>query len=101
MSAVQEIKQLKVAKGTKAKELATSITIEVSKHKKVTLSCIGAGAINNAVKGVAIARGRLAAQGCDVWSYPVFQKTQVENDAEEKTGIIFMVEDRQANQILN
>ena len=50
------------------------------------LECIGAGAVNNAVKGVATARGYVATAGKDILIKPFFSDVFI--DEEEKTAIM-------------
>ena len=54
------------------------------------MQAIGAGAINQAVKAVAIARGFVAPTGVELVCSPAF--TEVTIDNEDKTGIKFVVE---------
>ena len=49
------------------------------------IQTIGAGAVNQAVKAVAIARGYVAPNGIDVVCVPAF--TQSEINGEVKTGL--------------
>ena len=54
-------------------------------NDNVEIQTIGAGAVNQAVKAVAIARGFVAPNGIDVVCIPAF--TQSEISGELKTGI--------------
>ena len=56
------------------------------------MQAIGAGALNQAVKAVAIARGFVAPSGVDLVCVPAFAEVQVEG--EERTGIKLIVESR-------
>ena len=53
---------------------------------------IGAGALNQAVKAVAIARGFVAPHGIDLICVPAF--TDIKIDGEERTAIKLIVEPR-------
>ncbi|MBQ7494078.1 MAG: stage V sporulation protein S, partial [Selenomonadaceae bacterium] len=53
---------------------------------------IGAGALNQAVKAVAIARGFVAPHGVDLICIPAF--TDIEIDGSERTAIKLIVEPR-------
>ena len=55
---------------------------------------IGAGALNQAVKAVAIARGFLAPLGVELVCIPAFSEIMV--DGEERTAIKLIVEPRRA-----
>jgi stage V sporulation protein S len=56
------------------------------------MQAVGAGAINQAVKAVAIARGFVAPSGVDLICIPAF--TDIEIDGEERTAIKIIVEPR-------
>lgn len=56
------------------------------------IQAIGAGAVNQAVKAVAIARGFVAPGGIDLICVPAF--TDILIDGEERTAIKFIVEPR-------
>lgn len=61
-------------------------------NEKVEISCIGAGALNQAVKSVAVARGFVAPSGVDLICIPAFN--QIELDGIERTAIKLIVEVR-------
>ncbi len=56
------------------------------------IQAIGAGALNQAVKAVAIARGFVAPSGLDLICIPAF--TDIMIDGEERTAIKLIVEPR-------
>lgn len=56
------------------------------------LQAIGAGALNQAVKAVAIARGFVAPGGVDLICIPAF--TNIDVNGEERTAIRLIVEGR-------
>jgi len=56
------------------------------------VQAIGAGAVNQAVKAIAIARGYLALDGLDIICIPTF--TEVTIDDQERTAIRLIVEPR-------
>ena len=56
------------------------------------MQAIGAGAINQAIKAVAIARGFVAPAGVDLICIPAFAEVQVEG--EDRTGIKIIIESR-------
>ena len=57
------------------------------------LQVVGAGALNQAIKAVAIARGFLVPAGLDVVCVPMF--ADIEIDGQSRTAIRLLVEDRQ------
>ena len=56
------------------------------------MQVIGAGAINQAIKAIAIARGFVAPSGVDLICIPAFTEVRIEED--ERTGIKLLVEPR-------
>ena len=58
----------------------------------VEVQVVGAGALNQAIKAVAIARGYVAAGGIDLVCVPTF--ADIEIDGERRTAIRLVIEDR-------
>jgi stage V sporulation protein S len=56
----------------------------------VEIQVVGAGALNQAVKGIAIARGYVAVVGLDLTCRPTFADIQI--DGESRTAIRLLVE---------
>ncbi|HSN58055.1 MAG TPA: stage V sporulation protein S [Clostridiaceae bacterium] len=56
------------------------------------IQAVGAGALNQAVKAVAIARGFVAPSGMDLICIPAF--TEINIDGEERTAIKLIVQPR-------
>lgn len=56
------------------------------------LQAVGAGALNQAVKAVAIARGFVVPSGIDLVCVPAF--ADIEIDGEERTAIKLIIESR-------
>ena len=63
-----------------------------SNPNSVEIQAIGAGALNQAIKSVAIARGFVAPSGMDLVCIPAF--TDIEIDGEQKTAIKLIIEPR-------
>lgn len=68
---------LKVSSATNAPKLAGALTAVVREDGGATMQCIGAGAVNQAVKATAIARGFLAPQGIEICILPGFKDISV------------------------
>ena len=81
---------LKISANSSPNGVAGAIAGLVKENGKVEMQAIGAGAINQAIKAVAIARGFVAPSGVELTCTPSF--TEVTIDNEEKTGIRFTVE---------
>ena len=83
---------LQVASSSQPASVAGAIAGLLREGKKCELQAIGAGAINQTVKAIAIARGYLAPSGIKIMSTPAFQ--DVEIHGEERTALRFRVEPR-------
>ncbi|MBR1884079.1 MAG: stage V sporulation protein S [Clostridia bacterium] len=81
---------LKISAKSSPNSIAGAIAGLVKENGRAEMQAIGAGAINQAVKAVAIARGFVAPTGIELVCTPSF--TEVMIDDEEKTGIKFSVE---------
>lgn len=83
---------LKVSANSLPKSVAGAIAAIVRDEKAVEIQTIGAGAVNQAIKSVAIARGYVAPNGIELVCIPAF--SQLDVDGEIKTSIKFSVEKR-------
>lgn len=90
MSTMPEV--LKVAADSKPKAVAGAVAAVLREKGMVELQAIGAGAVNQAVKAIAISRGFVAPNGIDLIMVPAFTKVII--DGEERTAIKFLVEAR-------
>lgn len=80
---------LKISTNSNPNSVAGAIAGMIKEYGKVELQAIGAGAVNQAVKAIAIARGFVAPAGVDLVCIPAFAEVQVES--EDRTGIKFIV----------
>ena len=83
---------LKVSARSRSTAVAGAIAGTVRESGRAEAQAIGAGAVNQAVKAVAIARGYLALDGIDVICIPVF--TEVEIEGQGRTAMKLIVEPR-------
>jgi stage V sporulation protein S len=83
---------IKVSSQSRTSSVAGAIAGVVREHHRADVQAIGAGAVNQAIKAVAIARGYLQEDGLDVVCIPEF--TTVEIDDKERTAIRLVVEPR-------
>ncbi len=83
---------LKVSARSSPNSVAGALAGVVREHGTAEVHAIGAGALNQAAKAVAIARGFVAPQGIDLICIPAF--TDIMIDGEEKTAIKLIVEPR-------
>ena len=80
---------LKVSSKSNPNSVAGAIAGVIKEQSKVELQAIGAGALNQAIKGIAIARGFVASSGINLLCIPAFADVNVEGD--DKTGIKLIV----------
>jgi stage V sporulation protein S len=83
---------LKVSKSSKPNLVAGSIAGSIRSSKTVEIHAIGAGALNQALKSIAIARRFVADDGIDLVCIPSFEIFSIEN--QERTIIKLVVESR-------
>ncbi len=83
---------LKVSSQSNPNSVAGAIAGVIRKDGEVEVQAVGAGAVNQAVKAIAVARGYTAPQGMDLICIPGF--TVAEIRGEERTGIMFLVQKR-------
>ena len=76
---------LKISSKSNPNSVAGAIAGLVKESQKAEMQAIGAGALNQAVKAVAIARGFVAPAGVDLVCIPAFAEVEVEG--EDRTGI--------------
>lgn len=80
---------LKVASSSNPSSVAGALVKNMQEGKEVELLSVGAGAINQAVKAVAIARGYVSPQGVDITIKPGFEDVEIEGN--KKTAVKLIV----------
>jgi len=83
---------IKVAAKSRSTSVAGAIAGVVRESGRAEVQAIGAGAVNQAVKAVAIARGYLELDGIDIICIPCFVEITI--DGQERTAIKLIVESR-------
>jgi stage V sporulation protein S len=83
---------IKVSAKSRSTAVAGAVAGVIREIGRAEVQAIGAGAVNQAVKAVAIARGYLALEGLDVICIPAF--TEVDIEGQERTALKLMVEPR-------
>jgi stage V sporulation protein S len=86
------MKLLKVSSNSIPNSVAGAIAGVVRAEGKVQIQTIGAGALNQSIKGIAIARGYIAPTGQELVCIPFFKDIEV--NGEVKTAIVLTVEVR-------
>lgn len=80
---------LKVSSNSNPNSVAGALTALVKENGKAEMQAIGAGALNQAIKAVAISRGFMAPTGVNLVCIPAFSEVDVEGDS--KTAIKLIV----------
>lgn len=83
---------LKVSAQSKPKSVAGALAAVLREKGVAELQAVGAGAVNQSVKAIAITRGFVAPNGIDLITVPAF--AEIDIDGEERTAIKFIVEPR-------
>ena len=83
---------LKVSSKSNPSSVAGALANVFKDKASVEIQAVGAGAINQAIKAIAIARGFVAPSGKNLICTPAFQDISIEG--EERTAIKLIVETR-------
>ena len=86
------IEMIKVATNSSPSKVAGSLATIIREQKVVEIQTIGAGALNQAIKAIAIARGLLVSSGIDIVVIPSFREVMINQS--EKTAIKLRIERR-------
>jgi len=83
---------IKVSATSRTSSVAGAIAGVIREHQHAEVQAIGASAVNQAVKALALAKGYLKDDGYDIICMPEF--VDVEIDEKVRTAIRFIVEPR-------
>ncbi len=83
---------LKVSAQSQPKSVAGALAAVLRERATAEVQAVGAGAVNQAVKAIAITRGFVAPNGIDIVVIPAFSEIQI--DGEDRTAIKFIIEPR-------
>lgn len=89
-----EIGCLKVSSKSSPASVAGAIAGMIKDGANVEIQAVGAGAVNQAIKAIAISRGFLSPVGIEIVCIPSFADIVI--DGEYRTAIRFVVEPREA-----
>ncbi len=90
---------LKVSAHSRPTAVAGAIAGSIRETRKAEVQAIGADAVNQAIKAVAVARGYLEQESIDVICIPSFVDVVI--DEQERTAIKLTVEPRDPNAPFN
>lgn len=80
---------LRVSASSNSQSVASAIAHAIYDDRTVKLRAVGAGAVNQSVKAIAIARGYVAPRGFDLSCVPGF--TTIESHEGEISAMVFTV----------
>ncbi|MGI5958525.1 MAG: stage V sporulation protein S [Massiliimalia sp.] len=83
---------LKVSANSRPTSVAGAIAGVIREKGSVEIQAVGAGAANQAIKSIAVARGYMAPSGVELICIPAF--ANIEIDGTERTAIKLIVEPR-------
>lgn len=86
------MEMIKVSANSRTSAVAGAIAGVIREHKRAEVQAIGAGAVNQAVKALALATGYLKNDELDVVCVPEFVDVTIEDKV--RTAIKFVVEPR-------
>jgi stage V sporulation protein S len=85
---------IKVAANSRSTAVAGAIAGVMREKGEVDVQAIGAGAVNQAIKAICIARGYLEEDGIDIVCVPSFVEVNI--DDQERTAVRINVQRRQS-----
>ncbi len=83
---------IKVSARSRSTAVAGAIAGVIRQYRFAEVQAIGAGAVNQAVKALAISRGYLERDEIDIVAMPFFMEVDI--DGNERTAVRFRVEER-------
>ncbi|MDF2882682.1 MAG: stage sporulation protein [Clostridiaceae bacterium] len=83
---------LKVSSQSQPKSVAGALAAVLRENSKAEIQAVGAGAVNQAIKAIAITRGFVAPNGIDLIVVPAFSEISI--DGQDRTAIKFVIEPR-------
>ena len=89
MSEQTEDNVLRVGAGSNPQAVASAVAHSIYETRSCTIRAVGAGAVNQAVKAIAIARGYTAPRGLDLVCIPGF--TSIKSHDGDISAIVFQI----------
>lgn len=90
---MERIENLKVSSKSNPNSVGGAIAAMMKEYETVNIQVVGAGALNQAMKGVIIARSFLIASGIDICIVPSFTSVDIEDI--DRTGIKLVIVKRE------
>ena len=92
---MEKVETLKVSGKSKPRAIAGAIAGFIKENKQLEIQIIGAGALNQAMKGIIIARGYLILLGIDLSLTPTFMNMKI--NGESKIGMKLILREEKVN----
>lgn len=83
---------LKVSASSNPHSVAGAVAAIIRDGREVEIQAVGAGAVNQGIKAIAVARGYLAPNGFDICCIPAFSDIEIEGV--QRTAVKLMVRTR-------
>lgn len=83
---------IKVSANSRTSAVAGAIAGVIREHKHAEVQAIGAGAVNQAVKAIVLAKNYLSSEGINIVAIPEFAEIEIDGNA--RTAIKLIVEPR-------
>ncbi len=83
------MKTIKVSSNTKPNSFAGALANIIKEKNEIEVQVVGAGALNQLIKGIIICRGYLAPLGINIICIPSFSSVKIDNI--DKTGIKILI----------
>ncbi len=80
---------IRVSQGSDPQAVASAISNAFYEDTSVTMRAVGAGAVNQAVKSIAIARGYVASRGVDMICRPGFTNVAARDGKDSISAVVF------------
>jgi|GEM_PF-6567423 len=87
---------LKVSATTDPSKLANAVCAVLRGSGEVAVTAMGARAVHNAVRGVALARGRMLVEGSDLSVKPMFSPLRMDGGDNLRSGVKLVVRKERA-----
>ena len=84
-----EVEVIKVSGKSRTASVAGAIAGVIREKERAEVQAIGAGAVNQAIKAVVIARGYLLEEGKDIFCIPSFVEIDIEGS--ERTALRLLI----------
>lgn len=79
---------LKVSANSQPKSVAGALAAVIRDNNCAEIQAVGAGAVNQAVKAIAITRGFVAPNGIDLVAIPAFSEINIDGEERDRKSVV-------------